>query len=250
MIGTGPGDPDLLTVKARRLIHEADVVLHDRLVPQEIIELARREAIIVETGKTGFGPSWKQEDINALMVSHAANGAQVARLKSGDPGMFGRLDEELDALDAAGIAWNIVPGITAAAAAAASSGLSLTKRGRNASVRFLTGHDTQGFAEHDWRDLARPGAGAAIYMGVKAAGFLRGRLLAHGADADTPVTAVENASRPGQKTIATTIHALPDALDAAGISGPAVLLYGMAARKAATFVRAAANPIHETAGVL
>jgi uroporphyrin-III C-methyltransferase/precorrin-2 dehydrogenase/sirohydrochlorin ferrochelatase len=156
LIGAGPGDPDLLTVKARRLIHEADVVLHDRLVPQAVLELARREAIIIETGKTGFGKSWQQEDINALIVEHARQGAQVARLKSGDPGMFGRLDEELDALDDAGIAWTVVPGITAAAAAAASSGLSLTKRGRNSSIRFLTGHDVDGFAEHDWRDSRNP----------------------------------------------------------------------------------------------
>ena len=247
LIGAGPGDPDLLTVKARRLIHEADVVLHDRLVPQAIIELARREAVIVETGKTGYGPSWTQQDINALTVNHARKGAQVVRLKSGDPAIFGRLDEELDALDEAGISWEIVPGITAASAAAASSGLSLTKRGRNSSVRFLTGRDIEGFAEHDWRDLAHPRAGAAIYMGVRAATFLRGRLMMHGAAADTPVTVVENASRPDQKTIATTLLALPDALSAAGVTGPAVLLYGMEARKAA---QVATNPIHEKAGVL
>ncbi|MCI5075620.1 siroheme synthase CysG [Oricola sp.] len=250
LIGAGPGDPDLLTVKARRLLHEADVVLHDRLAAPEILELARREAIIIETGKTGFGPSWSQDDINALIIEHARNGAQVARLKSGDPGMFGRLDEEIDALDAAGISWEIVPGITAAAAAASTTGLSLTKRGRNSSVRFITGHDVEGFAEHDWRDLARPGAGAAIYMGVRAAAFLRGRLMMHGAAPDTPVTVVENASRANQKTIATTLLALPDDLAAAGINGPAVLLYGMAARKAAKQVQLAADPIHENAGVL
>lgn len=250
LIGAGPGDPDLLTIKARRLIHEADVVLHDRLVPQAIVELARREALIVETGKTGYGPSWSQEDINALLVKHGREGAQVARLKSGDPAIFGRLDEELDALDEAGISWEIVPGITSASAAAASSGLSLTKRGRNSSVRFLTGREVEGFAEHDWRDLAKPGAGAAIYMGVRAASFLRGRLMMHGAKADTPVTAVENASRIDQKTIATTLLALPDAIAEAGISGPAVLLYGMAPRKAAKAVQAVADQIHEQAGVL
>ncbi|WP_421852876.1 siroheme synthase CysG [Oricola sp.] len=232
LIGAGPGDPDLLTVMARRHLHEADVVLHDRLVPQAILELARREATIIEVGKTGFGKSWKQDDINALLVEHAAKGAQIARLKSGDAGMFGRLDDELDALDAAGIAWTVVPGITAATAAAASNGLSLTRRGRNSSVRFLTAHDVDGFAEHDWRALANPGTGAAIYMGIKAAGFLRGRLLMHGASADTPVTVVENASRANQKTIATTILALPDAIRASGIKGPAVILYGMAPRKA------------------
>jgi len=250
LIGAGPGDPDLLTVKARRLIHEADVVLHDRLVPQAILELARREAVIVETGKTGYGPSWGQEDINALMIEHAARGAQVARLKSGDPGIFGRLDDELDALDEAGISFEVVPGITAASAAAAASGISLTKRGRNSSIRFLTGRDVEGFAEHDWRELAKPGSGAAIYMGVKAASFLRGRLMMHGAEAETPVTAVENASRPDQKTITTTLLALPDALAAAGVAGPAVLLFGMTPRPAAKATEVAANPIHEKTGVL
>ena len=250
LIGAGPGDPDLLTVKARRLIHEADVLLHDRLVPQAIIELARREALIIETGKTGYGPSWKQEDINALLIEHGLQGAQVARLKSGDPAIFGRLDEELDALDEAGISWEIVPGITSASAAAAASGLSLTKRGRNSSIRFLTAREVEGFAEHEWRDLAKPGAGAAIYMGVRAASFLRGRLMMHGAKADTPVTVVENASRIDQKTIATTLLALPDAIADAGVTGPAVLLYGMTPRKAATAVQVVADQIHEQAGVL
>ncbi|GAB4363992.1 MAG: siroheme synthase CysG [Oricola sp.] len=250
LIGTGPGDPDLLTVKARRLIHEADVVLHDRLVPQPVLELARREAVIIETGKTGYGPSWRQEDINALMIDHARQGAQVARLKSGDPGIFGRLDEELDALGKAGISFEIVPGITAAAAAAASAGISLTRRGRNSSVRFLTARDAEGFAEHDWRGLARPRSGAAIYMGVKAARFLRGRLMMHGADADTPVTVVENASRADQKIVSTTLVALPSALAKAGIAGPAVLLYGMVSRHAAKTDQTADNPIHENAGAL
>lgn len=250
LIGAGPGDPELLTVKARRLIHEADVVLHDRLVPSAIIELARREALIIETGKTGYGASWSQDDINALMVKHAARGAQVARLKGGDPTIFGRLDEELDALDAAGISHEVVPGITAASAAAASAGISLTKRGRNSSVRFLTGRDVEGFAEHDWRDLAKPGAGAAIYMGVRAAGFLRGRLMTHGASADTPVTVIENASRPCQKSVPTTLGELPDALARHAIAGPAVLLYGMTPRQVAKAAKVVRNPIHETAGVL
>ena len=132
-------------------------------------------------------------------MRHAAAGATVVRLKGGDPAVFGRLDEEVEALEAAGIGYAIVPGITAASAAAAAIGQSLTKRGRNSALRFLTGHDVDGFAEHDWRELAKPGATAAIYMGVKAATFVRGRLLMHGAAADTPVTAVENASRPGQR---------------------------------------------------
>lgn len=232
LIGTGPGDPELLTLKARRLLHEADVVLHDQLVPQPILELARREAIVINVGKKGYGPSWKQDDINALMIEHAAKGAQIARLKSGDPAIFGRLDEELDALEKASIKFDIVPGITSASAAAATIGTSLTRRGRNSALRIITGRDTEGFAEQDWRDLAKPGTAAAIYMGVRAASFLRGRLLMHGASNHTPITIVENVSRSNQKVVSTTVSELPDALEKAGISGPAILLYGLSPREA------------------
>ncbi len=232
LIGAGPGDPELLTLKARALLHEADVVVHDQLVTKPILELARREAIVVETGKKGFGPSWKQDDINALMIEHAAQGRHVVRLKSGDPTIFGRLDEEMDALDDAGINWEIVPGITAASAAAANMGASLTKRGRNSSLRILTGHDMQGFAEHEWRDLAKPGATAAIYMGKRAAAFIRGRLLMYGASENKPVTIVENASRSDQKILSTTLLALPEMLTAARVDGPAILFLGLSPRAA------------------
>jgi uroporphyrin-III C-methyltransferase/precorrin-2 dehydrogenase/sirohydrochlorin ferrochelatase len=232
-VGAGPGDPELLTLRARRLLHEADVVIHDRLVPQPILELARREATIIEVGKTGYGPSWKQADIDALLVRHAAAGASVVRLKGGDPAVFARLDEEIEALEAAGIRYAITPGITSASAAAAAIGQSLTKRGRNSSVRILTGHDVEGFVEHDWRELARPGATAAIYMGGRAASFLRGRLLMHGAAADTPVTAVESASLPGQRLHATTLLDLPGALAEATPGAPVLILLGLAPRAAA-----------------
>lgn len=230
LVGAGPGDPDLLTLKARRALDRADVVIHDRLVAPEILELARREAVLIDAGKEGFGPSTPQGEINALMVAHAAQGAHVVRLKAGDPGIYGRLDEEIDALSAAGIDWAIVPGITAASAAAASLGQSLTRRGRNGALRFLTGHDVQGFAEQDWRGLARPGAVAAIYMAKRAARFLQGRLLMHGADPQTPVTVVENASRPDQRVIGCRLTGLPEAV--AGLTGPAVILYGLPPRAA------------------
>lgn len=233
LVGAGPGDPELLTLKARRLLHDADVVVHDRLVPQPILELARREARIVEVGKTPFGRAWKQADINALLVAEAGAGRTVVRLKGGDPAVFGRLDEEIEALEAAGIRYGIVPGITSASAGAAAIGQSLTRRGRNSAFRVLTGHDVEGFAEHDWRELARPGATAAVYMGVRASTFLRGRLLMHGAPADTPVTAVENASRPEQRVIATTLIDLPKALAEAAPAGPVLILYGLAPRAAA-----------------
>jgi uroporphyrin-III C-methyltransferase/precorrin-2 dehydrogenase/sirohydrochlorin ferrochelatase len=232
-VGAGPGDPDLLTMKARRVLDEADVVIYDRLISQPILELARREAIMINAGKEGFGPSMSQEDINALIVEHAKTGAQVVRLKSGDATVFGRLDEEIDAVDAHQINWDIVPGITSASAAVAAIGQSLTKRERNSSVRFLTGHDMKGFADHDWSALARPGEVAAIYMGKKSARFIQGRLIMHGADRHTPVTVIENASRPEQRILETTLDALPAALAAAEMSGPALTFYGLAPREAA-----------------
>ncbi|MEO1492322.1 MAG: siroheme synthase CysG [Pseudomonadota bacterium] len=229
-VGAGPGDPDLLTMKARKLLHEADVVIHDRLVPAPILELARREAKIIEVGKIPFGPSWKQADINALLVEHGRT-HQVVRLKSGDSGVFGRLDEETEALGAAGIDFTVTPGITSAAAAAAALGVSMTRRGRNSDLRIITGHEAEGFADHDWRALARPGAVAAIYMGKAASKFLTGRLLMHGADAETPVTIVENVSRPDQRIIASTLLTLTVHLEV--MDGPAVLMLGLSPHEAA-----------------
>ena len=200
-VGGGPGDPELLTLKARRALDEADVVIYDRLITPEILDLARREAVMIDVGKEGFGPSTSQDHINALLVEHAKTGAS-------------------------------------ASAAVAAIGQSMTKRGRNASVRFLTGHDTRGFADHDWRTLAREGEVAAIYMGKKSARFIQGRLLMHGADRHTPVTLIENASRPEQRVIETTLAALPAALDAAQLSGPALTFLGLAPRAALAAVPA------------
>lgn len=231
-VGAGPGDPELLTLKARKALDTADVVIHDRLVAPGILELARREAVLIDAGKEGFGPSMGQDEINRLIVDHARRGAQVVRLKGGDPTVFGRLDEEIEAVEAAGIDWHVVPGITAASACVAAIGQSLTKRRRNASVRLLTGHDIKGFADHDWHALARPGEVAAIYMGKKSARFIQGRLIMHGADRATPVTVVENASRPDQRVLATTLERLPQDLSDAGLTGPALMLYGLAPRAA------------------
>ena len=232
-VGAGPGDPGLLTLNARAALDRADVVLHDRLVSSQVLDLARREALLIDAGKEGFGPSARQDDINALLLDHAARGAHVVRLKAGDPGIFGRLDEELDAVSAAGISYAVLPGITSAAAATAGIGQSLTRRGRNAEVRLITGHDVNGFADHDWRALARPGAVAAVYMGKRAARFLQGRLLLHGADPAMPVTAVENASRPDQRIVATVLACMAEDLAQAELSGPAVLLLGLAPRATA-----------------
>lgn len=231
-VGAGPGDPELLTLKARKALDEADVVIYDRLISKEILELARREATMIDVGKEAFGPSTPQETINDLLVEHGAAGAQVVRLKSGDATVFGRLDEEIEAVTGAGIDYHIVPGITAASAAVASIGQSLTRRGRNSSVRFLTGHDTKGFADHDWRALAQPGEVAAIYMGKKSVRFIQGRLMMHGIDTETPVTFVENASRTDQQVLSTTVAEMEPTLTQAGLGGPALTFIGLAPRAA------------------
>ena len=231
-VGSGPGDPELLTLKARKALHGADVVITDRLVTPEILELARREALIIDAGKEGFGPSMKQDDINALIVEHAQNGSHVVRLKSGDPTIFGRLDEEVDACVAADIDFTIVPGITAASAAVASIGQSLTKRNRNSAVRFVTGHDMKGYAEQDWRSLAAEGAVTAVYMGKKSARFVQGRLLMHGALGNTPVTIIENASRPDQRVLTTDVASMATDIADADMPGPALTFIGLAPRAA------------------
>jgi uroporphyrin-III C-methyltransferase/precorrin-2 dehydrogenase/sirohydrochlorin ferrochelatase len=231
-VGAGPGDPDLLTLRARRALDAADVVVHDRLVTPAVLELARREALILDAGKEGFGEQTPQAEIDALIVAHALDGRHVVRLKSGDPTVFGRLEEEIAACERAGVDYAVVPGITAAAAAAAAIGQSLTARGRNSSVRLVTGHDVKGFAEHDWRALARPGEVLAIYMGKRAARLIQARLLMHGCDPRTPVTVVENASRPEQRVIATTLGQMEPDMSEAGLTGPALTFLGLSPRRA------------------
>ena len=237
LVGAGPGDPELLTLKARNALDKADVVIHDRLVTGEILELARREAIIIDAGKTGFGKSMAQADIDTLIVQHALDGHHVVRLKAGDPAVFGRLDEEIEAIAIHDIPYRIIPGITAASAAVANIGQSLTKRGRNSAVRLITGHDTKGYADHDWKALAAPGEVAAIYMGKKSARFIQGRLLMHGADPATPVTIIENVSRTDQQIIATTLAELEPTLTQADLKGPAITFFGLAPRDAQASAR-------------
>ena len=232
LVGAGPGDPELLTLKARKALDQADVVIHDRLVTGEMLELARREAIIIDAGKEGFGKAMSQSDIDTLIVQHALEGHHVVRLKAGDPTVFGRLDEEIAAIEAHDIPYRIIPGITAASAAVATIGQSLTKRHRNSAVRLITGHDTKGYADHDWRALASPGEVAAIYMGKRSARFIQGRLLMHGADPTTPVTIIENVSRADQRIITTTLAEMEPAMTQADLQGPAITFYGLAPRDA------------------
>lgn len=230
-VGAGPGAAAHLTLGALRALQDCDVVIHDRLVGDEVLALIPPHVRRIDVGKEGFGPATAQTTINATLVAQAMTGARVVRLKGGDCGIFGRLDEEMDALEAAGLSFRILPGLTAASVAAATIGQSLTKRGRNASLRIVTGHDMAGFAEQDWRGLARAGEVAAIYMGKKSGRFLQGRLMMHGADPATPVAIVENVSRPDQRILAATLATLPETL--APVIGPAVLLYGLAPRRAA-----------------
>ncbi len=235
-VGAGPGAADHLTLGALRAITLADVVVHDRLVGPEVLDLVPSHTRRIDVGKEGFGPSTAQAKINATLVAEALTGAQVIRLKGGDCGIFGRLDEEIEALEAAGIAFTILPGLTSASVAAARIGQSLTRRGRNASLRIITGHDMAGFAEQDWRGLARTGEVAAIYMGKRSARFIQGRLMMHGSSPDTPVTLVENVSRTDERVLAATLATLPEA--AAQCDGPEVILFGLAPRRAASVLSA------------
>jgi uroporphyrin-III C-methyltransferase len=230
-VGAGPGAAAHLTLAAFRALQDCDVVIHDRLVGAEILALVPAHVTRIDVGKEGFGPSTPQATINAVLVAQAITGARVVRLKGGDCGIFGRLDDEIEALEAAGISFRILPGLTAAAVAAATIGQSLTRRGRNAALRIVTGHDMEGFAEQDWRGIARPGEVVAIYMGKRSARFIQGRLMMHGADAATPVTLIENVSRPDERIVSATLATLPDAV--AALDGPAVILYGLAQRRAA-----------------
>ncbi len=232
LVGAGPGNPDLLTFAARKALHSADVIVYDRLVSQEVLDLGRREAEYIYVGKQPGGHSTRQDRINDILIEKAQAGLYVIRLKSGDPLIFGRADEELDALEAAQVPTSIIPGITSAASAAAEIGASLTTRGKNKAISLLTGHDAEGFAEQDWKSLAAEDARAAVYMGVGASRFIQGRLLLHGANHSRPVCVVENASRSNQIIVQTTLGALPDDLQARGIKGPAILLIGYSLRGA------------------
>ena len=226
-VGAGPGDPELLTLKAIRMLEQADVIIYDRLVAPEILKLGRHHAVFVDVGKAPGLKGWTQNAINEELVRQANDGAHVVRLKSGDPSLYGRLDEELSALDAAEIQYDIVPGITSALAAAASAKVSLTKRQRNSSVRFITGQDTQGYAEHDWQALAEKGSVAVMYMGRSASSFVQNRLLQHDSDPKTPVTIVENASRQNQRIVNATLNTLSETIDREKINGPIIVLFGL-----------------------
>jgi len=232
LVGGGPGNPDLLTRQAVRALEAADVIVYDRLISKAVLALGRREAEYIYVGKEPNGPATPQESINAVLIKYAQEGHHVVRLKGGDPLIFGRADEELAALDAANIPFDIYPGITAASASAASIGRSLTTRGVNTALTLLSGHDAKGYVEHDWARLALPAARAVIYMGLGASSRIRAQLLSHGARPDTPITIVENASLPTQKIVGSSLEMLSSDIIRGDITGPAILMLGYTPRLA------------------
>ena len=226
LVGAGPGDPGLLTLKALRALQAADVVLHDRLVSSDVLLLARREAELVEVGKSGHGRRVAQDEINELMVAHARAGRQVVRLKGGDPFVFGRGGEELEYLRAQGIRYEVVPGITAALACAAYAGIPLTHRQHSGSVRLITAHCRESLAATDWRGLAAARETLAVYMGVAMLPVLRSELLRHGRDPATPVAFVENGSRPEQRVLLGTLQDVEVLAASQAVQSPALLIIG------------------------
>lgn len=247
LVGAGPGDPDLLTLKAQRRLQEADVIVYDRLVGPGILEYARRDAIRIPVGKTPGVASTSQEEINAILVEQALDGHTVVRLKGGDPYIFGRGGEEQAVLEARDIPVEIVPGITAAAACAASIKLPLTTRGVNRSFSLLTGMTGEGAAEHDWGRLAQPGETFAIYMGVGKSGHIESRLMASGISPDTPVVIVENGTLPNEKCVSTTIAHLRFTIRRSQIRGPAIIYVGLRWPRVTSAATRAGN---DTSGVI
>lgn len=227
LIGCGPGEPDLLTLKAQQRLQQADVLVFDRLVNPAILDYARRDAVRIDVGKTPGGPSVTQDEINRILVREALKGQRVARLKGGDAFIFGRAAEEMAAVSAAGITVEIVPGITAAHACAASIGLPLTLRLKVQQFAVVTGASADEAVELDWEALARPGQAFAIYMGVHAAADLRAKLLNAGALARTKVVIVENGSLPSERVLATELGVLDRAIAEKGIKAPAIIFVGL-----------------------
>lgn len=228
LVGAGPGDPELLTLKAVRALRAADVVLYDDLVMPPVLEFSRREAKRILVGKTGYGPACKQTEINGLMVRLALDGKRVVRLKSGDPMIFGRGGEEIDELRAARIPFDVIPGISAIQAAASKLRVSLTHRDHAKRLQLVTGHSREGRLPEtlNWNALADRGATTVVYMAQRTLSELRGRLVAAGLPGATPAVAMIGVSRDDERVLLSTIDELPDRLDELGIAGPCLVLIG------------------------
>ena len=227
LVGAGPGDPELLTLKALKVLQKADVVVHDGLVTDEILDLAPLAARRISVAKRKSRHSYSQDEIDRMLVAFALDGLTVVRLKGGDPFIFGRGGEELEACRAAGVECQVVPGVTSALAASASAGAPLTHRGAAQAVTFVTGHAAAGKEpDLDWESLARPNQTVVIYMGLSQAAPIAARLLAAGRNGSTPALIVENASRPDERRLVTSLAGLAEA--AATLTGPALLIVGEA----------------------
>ncbi|GAB2887454.1 hypothetical protein GCM10027046_14690 [Uliginosibacterium flavum] len=226
LVGGGPGDPELLTLKAARLLAAADVVVYDNLVSAAVLAHARADAEHIYVGKKAGNHALPQLDINKLLVTLALQGKQVVRLKGGDPYIFGRGGEEAETLRAANIPFEVVPGVTSAAGAAAYAGIPLTHREHAQSCFFVTGHLKDEGCKLDWPTLARPGQTLVIYMGLTSLPDISRELIAHGMDPATPAACVRRATLPDQQTLTGTIATLPQIVIDAGIKPPALLIIG------------------------
>lgn len=226
LVGAGPGDPDLLTVKATRLIAQADAIVYDHLVGEGIMNLARPEARRIYAGKESSRHTLPQASINQLLVSLAGEGLSVVRLKGGDPFIFGRGGEELETLADAGIPFEVVPGVTAAAGCAAYAGFPLTHRDHAQALVFVTGHLKDGTVNLDWTALARPRQTVVFYMGIGAVEEICRQMMAHGLPSLTPAAVVRNGTLGDQRTLLATLGTLPHRIQEAGITPPALLVIG------------------------
>ena len=226
VVGAGPGDPELLTLKALRALQDADVILHDRLVPATVLDLARRDAVRICVGKAAGHIGSTQEEINALLIEHASRGKRVVRLKGGDPFVFGRGGEELQALAAAKIRFSVVPGITAATGCAAYAGIPLTHRDHAHSVTFVAGHAHGEGKEPDWRALAMQGGTAVFYMGLARLDHIVQKLLEHGAESTRPAGIIAQGTTADQRVIAATLATIGAVSRSAKLESPALLVVG------------------------